>query len=159
MRIKSFARKGYSYILSIFFSSVIVQSASGQTISLSIKDVLQKVETTLPQLEALRQQAKATEQNIALAKNTIVPDLNAGYQMNMATFNNITGMSYPGFLLPISGPPSATNKLNFVPGSALGALVKWNPFTFGQRNAAIEKAGAQFKQANAVYNQELFQVQ
>jgi outer membrane protein len=159
MPIKYFARKGYSYFLSTFFSSLIIQAASGQTISLSIKDVLQKVETTLPQLDALRQQAKATEQNIALAKNTLVPDLNAGYQMNMATFNNITGMSYPGFLLPISGPPSLSNKLNFVPGSALGALVKWNPFTFGQRNAAIEKAGAQFKQANAVYNQELFQVQ
>ena len=87
-------------------------------------------------MEALRQQALSTEQNIALAKNTFVPDLNAGYQVNMATYNNITGMSYPGFLLPISGPPSLNNKINFVPGSAAGALVKWNPFTFGQRNAA-----------------------
>jgi outer membrane protein len=54
-------------------------------------------------LDVFRQQAKATEQNIALAKNTLMPDLNAGYQINMATYNNITGLSYPGFLLPISG--------------------------------------------------------
>lgn len=135
----------------------ITQIVSGQSQTLSIKEVLQKVQTNLPQLEALWQQAIAAEQNIALAKNTIVPDLNAGYQVNMATFNNITGMSYPGFLMPISGPPSISNKMNLIPGSALGALVKWNPFTFGQRNAAIERATAQFKQANAAYNEQLFQ--
>lgn len=141
--------------LAVFLFST---SAMGQN-RLGIKEVLQKVEKNLPQLEALRQQAKSTEQNIALARNTAVPDVNAGYQVNLATFNNITGMSYPGFLLPISGPPSVNNKLNFVPGSALGALLKWNPFTFGQRNAAIEKATAQFKQANAAYNEQLFQYQ
>ncbi len=138
---------------------LITQTVTAQSPGLSIKEVLQKVQTNLPQLEALRQQAKATEQNIALAKNTIIPDLNAGYQVNMATFNNITGMSYPGFLLPISGPPSLNNKMNFIPGSGVGALVKWNPFTFGQRDAAIERATAQFKQANAAYNEQLFQYQ
>jgi outer membrane protein len=146
-------------LLSIAIFLSVTQKLSGQTVSLSIKEVVQKVQSNLPQLEALRQQAKAAEQNIALAKNTFIPDLNAGYQVNIATYNNITGMSYPGFLLPISGPPSLSNKMNFVPGSALGALVKWNPFTFGQRDAAIGKATAQFKQANAAYNEQLFQYQ
>jgi outer membrane protein len=145
-------------ILFILFTSTHL-TLRAQTVSLSIRDAVHKVQTNLPQLEALRQQAKSTEQNIALAKNTIIPDLNAGYQINVATYNNITGMSYPGFLLPISGPPSLSNKMNFIPGSALGALVKWNPFTFGQRDAAIEKATAQFKQANAAYNEQLFQYQ
>ncbi|MEO6915179.1 MAG: TolC family protein, partial [Chitinophagaceae bacterium] len=151
-----FFKISFPYLLVIIFLSVI-QKASSQSINLSIKDVLQNVQKNLPQLQALRQQAKATEQNIALAKNKIIPDLNAGYQLNEATYNNITGMSYPGFLLPISGPPSLNNKLNLVPGSAVGALIKWNPFTFGQRNAAIEKATAQYKQANAAYNEQLFQ--
>ncbi len=146
-------------LLTIIFLLSFIHPATSQTTALSIKEVLQKVQSNLPLLEVLQQQAKATEQNIPLAKNTIVPDLNAGYQINIATYNNITGMSYPGFLLPISGPPSLNNKMNFVPGSALGALVKWNPFTFGQRNAAIEKATAQFKQANAAYNEQLFQYQ
>lgn len=126
---------------------------------LSIKEALQEVQTNLPGLEAFRQQSAAARQNLQLARNTLVPDLTAGYQVNMATFNNITGMSYPGFLLPISGPPSLTNALNFVPGSAAGALVKWTPFTFGQRPAAIEKAGAEYKQAAAAYNEQLFQYQ
>jgi outer membrane protein len=136
-----------------------IKASQGQDITLSLKDVLQRVEKNLPQLEAYRQQALAEKENSRLAKISLMPEMNAGYQANMATFNNITGMSYPGFLLPISGPPSAGNDLNFIPGSALGMLVKWNPFTFGQRNAAIEKAAAQFKEANAVYNEQLFRYQ
>lgn len=149
------------FSLLVFFSLYLAaaQPVCAQQVNLSIKDALQKIETHLPVLETYRQQANAAQQNIAFAKNTSVPDLTAGYQVNMATYNNITGMSYPGFLLPVSGPPSLNNDLNFVPGSAIGALIKWNPFTFGRRPAAIEKAEAQFKQANAAYNEQLFQYQ
>jgi outer membrane protein TolC len=145
----------FAFLLKILISG----TATAQAVKLSIKGTMEKVQHNLPQLESYRQQAAATKENISLAKNSIVPDLIAGYQVNMATFNNITGMSYPGFLLPISGPPSAGNEMNFIPGTALGALVKWNPFTFGQRNAAIDKATAQYKQANAAYNEQLFQYQ
>lgn len=156
-------RTGYTlytafFVVSLFFMAGLSKAAA-QPVKLSIKETLQKVQSNLPQLEAYRQQAAAAKENISLAKNSLVPDLTAGYQVNMATFNNITGMIYPGFLLPISGPPSISNDLNFIPGTALGALMKWNPFTFGQRNAAIEKATAQYKQANAVYNEQLFQYQ
>lgn len=128
-------------------------------VKLSIREVLEKVQHNLPRLEAFQQQAAAAEENIALAKNSLVPDLTAGYQANMATFNNITGMSYPGFLLPVSGPPSAGSQMNFMPGTALGALVKWNPFTFGQRNAAVDNAVAQYELTNAIYNEQLFRYQ
>ncbi|HVX49113.1 MAG TPA: TolC family protein [Chitinophagaceae bacterium] len=134
-------------------------AAAGQQVKLSLVEAFQRVEINLPQLESYRQQALAAKENIDLVKNSLVPDVNAGYQLNLATFNNITGMSYPGLLLPVSGPPSANNNMNFVPGSVVGALAKWNPITFGQRNAAIEKASAIFKQANAVYNEQLFRYQ
>ncbi|MDP4263517.1 MAG: TolC family protein [Bacteroidota bacterium] len=148
-----------SWIFPLFLLIAGFEKATAQPTRLSIKEALQKVQANLPQLEAFRQQASATQQDIRLAKNSIVPDLTVGYQVNLATFNNITGMSYPGFLLPVSGPPSINNDLNFVPGSAAGALIKWNPVSFGQRSAAIEKATAQFKQANATYNEQLFQYQ
>lgn len=157
-------QSGFNTNLTIFlFVSILSIIAPGivtaQPEKLSIKETMEKVLHNLPQLQAYRQQAEAAKENIPLAKNSLVPDLTAGYQVNMATYNNITGMNYPGFLLPVSGPPSTTNDLNFIPGSALGALVKWNPFTFGQRNAAIDKAAAQYKQANAAYNEQLFQYQ
>jgi outer membrane protein len=145
--------------LTLFLFMTGFQKGMSQSTRLSIKDALLKVQANLPSLEALRQQALASQQDIKLAKNSLVPDLTLGYQANIATFNNITGMSYPGFLLPISGPPSVSNDMNFVPGTAAGALIKWNPITFGQRSAAVEKAAAQFKQANAVYNEQLFQYQ
>ncbi len=156
------AHKGvklHSCLLVFLFYLATLQPGSAQPLRLSVKDVLQKIETQLPVLEGYRQQANAAQQNIALAKNTSVPDLTAGYQVNMATYNNITGMSYPGFLLPISGPPTLNNQMNLVPGSAIGALIKWNPFSFGRRPAAVDKAEAQFKQANAAYNEQLFQYQ
>ena len=103
MQLKYTAFKKLIPCLLVIFLVSIIQTASSQSINLSINDVLQKVQTNLPQLEALRQQAKATEQNIALAKNTIIPNLNAGYQLNEATYNNITGMSYPGFYYPLAG--------------------------------------------------------
>jgi outer membrane protein len=146
------------FVVFLFFIAGL-SIAVAQPVKLSIKETIQKVQSNLPQLEVYRQQAAAEKENISLAKNSLVPELTAGYQVNMATFNNITGMSYPGFLLPISGPPSVGNDLNFIPGTALGALVKWDPFTFGQRNAAIAKATAQYKQANAAYNEQLFQYQ
>ena len=143
--------------LLLVFSFMFCKNISlAQGYPLSIKEVILKTANNLPQLEAFRQQSLAAQQNIQLAKNTAIPDLNIGYQANMATYNNITGMSYPGLIMPISGPPSSNNDWNFITGSAMGALIKWNPFTFGQRNAAIEKAMAQFKQANAIYNEQLF---
>jgi outer membrane protein len=147
----------FSLFLFLFTQSL--RHTYAQPINLSIKETIKKVQDNLPQLESFRQEALASQQNIQLVKNTMVPDITAGYQLNLATYNNITGMSYPGFLLPVSGPPSASNDLNFIPGTAAGALVRWNPITFGQRAAALEKATAQFKQANAFYNEQLFQYQ
>lgn len=141
------------------FMLAVPGTSNAQPVKLSIKQTMDSVQHNLPQLESYRQQAAAARENIPLAKNSLIPDLTAGYQVNIATYNNITGMSYPGFLLPISGPPSVNNEMNFIPGTALGALVKWNPFTFGQRDAAIDKAAAEFKQANATYNEQLFQYQ
>src|SRR5688500_18147928 len=105
-------KSGYSNNLrsiscAFLFNILISGTANAKTVHLSIKQTLEKEQHNQPQLEPYRQQAEASKEKISLAKNSIVPDLTAGYQVNVATFNNITGMSYPGFLLPISGPPSA----------------------------------------------------
>jgi outer membrane protein len=143
----------------IFVAVLISQPDVGQTVSLSIGEVLQRVRSNLPRLQASREQSVAAEQNINLSKNTFLPDLTVGYQANYTTYNNITGMSYPGLMMPITGPPSSNNNINFVPGSALALFVKWEPLTFGQRSAATQKATAAFQLANASYNQSLFKQQ
>ncbi|MGJ7032316.1 TolC family protein [Niabella hirudinis] len=126
---------------------------------LSLKEVPALVEKNVPQLQAARASAAASQSVIDYEKRGIMPDLSVGYQAGMATYNNITGMSYPGLMMPISGPPTANNQLNFVPGTAAAALITWRPVTFGQRNAAIEKASAQYHMANAGYNEQFFRYQ
>lgn len=130
-----------------------------QSQALSLKQVASLVKERLPELQSYQYSAQATQQEIAIQKNTLVPDVTVGYQANYATYNNLTGMSYPGLLMPITGPPSAANRFTPVPGSALIALAKWNPYTFGQRQAAIDKAVADFSLASAAYDQQLFREQ
>lgn len=137
----------------------ISQHGKAQQHVLSIKEALTLVQTQQPQLKGYKEQATAAGYNVKIAKNTLMPEVTAGYQAGYATYNNVTGMSYPGLILPISGPPSVGNIYDPVPGTALTAMVKWNPFTFGQREASIDKAAAQYKLANNYYNDALFRQQ
>lgn len=123
---------------------------------LSIDSVLSAVQQNLPLLQSYREQVHANESGVKLAKNTLVPDLTVGYQADYATDNNITGMSYPGLLMPISGPVSKNNSYQLIAGTALTALLRWNPFTFGQRKAQIETAKSRFQLANSQYNEQSF---
>jgi outer membrane protein TolC len=106
----------------------------GQT---DLRALLEIAENNYPAIAARQAQAEAAKSNVALEKNTLVPSLDAAYQINYATYNNITGMNYPGQLIPISGPPS-TDNFDPVPGSGASLLLKWTPITFGQRSASIE---------------------
>lgn len=127
--------------------------------SVAIKDVPSLVKDNLLQLKAAKSEIEASRNLIGYEKRSLMPELTVAYQANLATFNNITGMSYPGLIMPISGPPSVNNDINFVPGSAATAFLKWEPITFGQRLAAVDRATAQYKLANAGYNEQTFRYQ
>lgn len=124
---------------------------------LSIKDVLSLIPTGQPRMQAYKEQAAAAGYAADLERNSLVPNLGAGYQAGYATDNNITGMSYPGLLMPISGPVAARSSSTMIPGTALAAFVQWTPLTFGQRAAAVERAAAQFRLAGSYYDNALFQ--
>jgi outer membrane protein TolC len=132
-------------------------AASAQKRTVSVRDVLALVQSGQPQLRAYQDRAMAEGENVSLAKNTLVPNLTAGYQAGYATDNNITGMDYPGLLLPLSGPVFATSSNNLITETGLAGLLQWTPLTFGQRAAAVEKATAQFQVAGRSYDNALFQ--
>lgn len=145
----------------VFLSSVLLLPsfwAKAQQ-RLSLKDVPSLVQTNLPRLNAAKANVAADKSLIDYEKRSLMPELTVGYQANVATFNNITGMNYPGLMMPISGPPSLSNEMNFVPGTAAAALLTWRPIYFGQRSAAIERATAQFKLSNTNYNEQTFRYQ
>jgi len=149
----------WAYCLFIVFLFFLVSIDGYAQQRLSLKDIPSLVQANLPQLNAAKANAEAGKSLIDYEKRSLMPDLTVAYQANLATFNNITGMSYPGLIMPISGPPSQNDNTNFVPGSAVTALLTWRPITFGQRGTAIERATAQFKLANANYNEQTFRYQ
>ena len=143
----------------VIFSMVmlICLNATAQRQSNTLTQLLQLAEKNYPLLKSKILDIQAAQKSIDVSKSTLIPSLDASYQMNYATYNNITGMAYPQFLVPISGPPSTGNNMNAVFGSAASLLLNWQPITFGQRNAQVDfaKAGLQFTNADA--QNEIFQ--
>lgn len=132
---------------------VFSQSPTGKT----LKELLRLAEENYPLLRSKAWEVKAAEKAVATSKNSLIPSLDASYQVNYATYNNITGMAYPQFLVPVSGPPSPANQYNGVFGSATSLLLNWQPVTFGQRGSQVDlsKAGVQYAKADA--GNEIFQ--
>ncbi len=145
------------YKIKIAAALLVCSVAKAQVNSGSLSQYLQLAEKNYPFLKSKQLEVAAAEQTIASAKKTLVPSLDASYQVNYGTYNNITGMAYPQFLVPVSGPPTSGNVYPGVFGSATSLLLNWQPVTFGQRNAqvALAKQGAQTTGADA--DNELFQ--
>ena len=105
-----------------------------------LKNLLQISEKIHPVWLARQYEVDAKQSQIEVLKNTSLPHIEASYQANIATFNNLTGMFYGSGLLPISGPPSEENVFAPTTGSAVGVLATWSPFTFGLLDAKIKEA-------------------
>ena len=142
------------YILVIVMTTLF-QFGQGQT----LKELLKQAETNYPLLKAKAYEVQARKDHVSFAKSSILPSLDAAYQINYATYNNITGMAVGQSFVPISGPPSSENTYDPVFGSAAGLLLNWEPFTFGQRKSKIESAEAYHVYQQAEAANEIFQHQ
>jgi outer membrane protein len=129
-----------------------VSIGHGQTLS----DLLQKAEASYPFLKSKTFERLAAEDQVTSTKNSAVPNLDAAYQVNYATHNNITGMASPQYLVPISGPPSSSNTYDPVFGTVASLLMSWDVLTFGQRSARTDIAKANLKVAEADAEYEIF---
>src|SRR5258708_2581912 len=119
--------------------------------SQTLRELLKQAEANYPLLKAKAFEVQAGQGNLTSAKNTAIPTLDAAYQLNYATYNNITGMAATQFIVPMTGPPSSNNTYGGVYGSAGSLLLNWEPFTFGQRRARVDvaKAGLRYNEADA----------
>lgn len=140
-------------ILMVLFSQLFL-ICYGQT---DLKSLLELAESNYPAIAAKQAVVEAAKANVSLEKNSLLPSLDAAYQANYSTYNNITGMSYPGNLMPISGPPSDDN-YGAVPGSAASLTLKWSPFTFGQRSASIGYSEKLYEKQLASVDDEVLRV-
>jgi outer membrane protein TolC len=141
-----------------FFLFTIQFSASAQDSlkNLSIVTALRIAETNYPLLKAKHFEVEAAKKNIDLSKNTLMPSLDISYQANFATANNITGMFYPTYIIPMTGPVFTSNNYSPAFGSAASLLFNWQPITFGLRNSEVNASKAEAATKSADYNNEVF---
>jgi len=113
--------------------------ASGLTIQQAVQNALQN----FPSVTVSQQQIEAASAGIQLARTAYLPKIDSIAQVNRATRNNVFGLLLPQAVIPsISGPVLGSNNGGSVWGSAVGALVTWEPFDFGLRRASVSAAAA-----------------
>ncbi|KAA6439688.1 TolC family protein [Dyadobacter flavalbus] len=152
---KMSCNKTKSFLLQGLLMLLTVNAQAQQPAALT--ELLQMAENSYPLLKSKKLDALAAQKAVDVSKSSFMPTLDAAYQLNYSTYNNITGMSYPGQLLPISGPPSTSNQYGGVFGSATSLLLNWQPITFGRRQSQVDLAKAGAKYAGADAANEIFQ--
>lgn len=148
---------------SLLIACIVFLGVPGQVSAQSgrsyLDSLLKTASDNYPLIKAKRLQTQALQSAIRYKQNGIIPSLNASYQVNYATYNNLTGMVYPQYITPITGTPSTSNNYKGVFGSATALDLLWEPVTFGQRNAEVELAKGQLKNGKADEELTLFRQQ
>ena len=123
----------------------------------TLNELLKQAVANYPLLKSKGYEVQAAEKGVNASQRSLVPSLDASYQANYATYNNIIGMALPTFLIPISGPPSPSNNYSGVFGSGASMVLNWQPVTFGQRSAQVDYSKAGLQQTTADSQNEIFQ--
>src|SRR5258708_36004412 len=119
----------------LFCLNVSAQIQNDTTIRL--KGAVQLAEQRYHLLLSGKYLSEAASKGIDVAKYSRLPTIDATYQVSFGTANNLTGIFYPGGILPMTGPPSVANNYSPGTGSAAGVLLNWQAITFGQLRELI----------------------
>ncbi len=136
--------------------AVLQAQPAGLTVAQAVESALRNY----PSIKVTQEQINAASAGIDLARTAYLPRIDAVAQINRATRNNIFGLLLPtaGVVPSMSGPVIGTNNLGTAWGSAIGALVSWEPFDFGLRRANVEVASAARAQSEAALKRTRFEV-
>jgi outer membrane protein len=155
-----FFRRAADVLALLLFSCIsLAARESGEPASLTIAQAVEAALGNYPAIQVSQEQINAASAGIDLARTAFLPRIDAYAQANRATRNNVFGMLLPQGVLPsISGPVLGSNNFGSVWGSAIGALVKWEPFDFGYRRAAVDAAAASRARTEATLERTKFDV-
>src|SRR5512140_3677205 len=135
-----------------------VMSLSAQT-EMTLSAAVDSAVRNYPSVRVSQEQINAAAAGIQLARTAYLPRVDAIAQVNRATRNNVFGMLLPQSVIPsISGPVLGSNNLGTAWGSALGALVSWEPFDFGLRKASVDASAAARAESEAALKKTQFDV-
>lgn len=103
-----------------------------------------------PTVRAALEQIDASTASVTVAQSAYLPRLDALWQSNLGTANNIFGQVLPQSVIPaMSGPVLPSASSGSVWGSAVGALFSWEPVDFGLRRANVSAAEVAVARARA----------
>jgi outer membrane protein len=119
---------------------------------LTLEQAVSQATAKYPSVQVSLERVSAAAAGINLARTGYLPRADFLGQVNRATHNNVFGLMLPQPLpvvSSISGPVLRTNSLDNVWGTAVGALVSWEPFDFGLRKANVDAAESSRRRAQA----------
>jgi outer membrane protein len=117
---------------------------------LTLEQAIQYATDHYPAVKAALERVNASQAAVDVAHTSYLPRLDALWQSNFATANNIFGQVLPQSVIPaMSGPVLPTASAQGVWASATGALFSWEPFDFGLRRSTVAGADAALVQARA----------
>src|SRR2546425_412221 len=137
-------RCGFSVTVAVglmLFTNLMGQALQAPATPMSIGQAVDSALRNYPAVSVSQEQVNAAAAGIDLARTAYLPRVDSLAQFNRATRNNTFGLLFPQGVIPsISGPVLGTNNFGTVWGSAVGALVTWEPFDFGLRRASVSAA-------------------
>jgi len=110
---------------------------------LTLEQAVSQATARYPAVQVSLERVSAAAAGINLARTSYLPRADFLGQIDRATHNNVFGLMLPQplpVISSISGPVLRTNSLDSVWGTAVGALVSWEPFDFGLRKANVDAA-------------------
>jgi outer membrane protein len=131
---------------------VAAQTSSAQNAPqvLTLEEAIQYALDHYPIVRAAVEEVNASRANVSAAQAASLPRLDALWQTNRATANNVFGQLLPQSVIPaLSGPVLSSASNDSVWGSAAGALVSWEAVDFGLRGATVRSAEAAVLRARA----------
>ena len=127
---------------------------------LTVSQAVERALHSYPAVRVSQAEIDAAAAGIRLARTAYLPRVDAVAQINRATRNNVFGLLLPteGVIPSMSGPVIGSNNFGTAWGSAVGALVSWEPFDFGLRRANMDTAAAARSQSEAALALTQFEV-
>lgn len=117
--------------------------------SVTLEEAVNYALKNYPAIEIALERAKAAQSGIALARTGYLPQLNAVYQANRATQNQVDGIFLPSSITPsVEGPVQPYSGSNYWNTQA-GVLFSWEPADFGLRRSQVGVAESRDRKSQA----------
>lgn len=137
-------------LATILSFAVPINAIAQRPATLTIEAAIELARREHPSVSEASARASAAAEVVHEARAAYVPRLDALWQLNRATRNNVFGLLLPQNIVPpISGPVLGTDSFESAWGSAAGLLFSVEVFDFGRRSSGVAAAQARAAAADA----------